>query len=215
MESDIVLYQQWLNENKQLLKVLLFIGNNINENNMCRCKLKYIHEWSKVSNKNIRTSLKELKEKKYIKYNENEDKATIFNISIDIEEMKESNKIEGIHTQWVNEIKQANKDVKNNNIDKKLSVDWTWAFKILVHSYIGSFKSVQTQEEIGKVINTSRDTVNDALKLLDLCEFENIKFIHETVKRNVLLYDTSENTKEWVKTNMGTHLNIGIQFLNN
>lgn len=215
MKNNIIFYDEWLNENKNLLKILLFISCNINKDNRCRCKLKYIHEWSNVSNKNIRTSLKELKEKKYIKFNENEDKATIFNISIDIEEMEKSNKIEGIHTQWVNEIKQANKDQNNKNIDKKLSVDWTWAFKILVHSYISSFKSVQSQEEIGKIIHTSRDTVNDALKLLDLCHFDGIKFIHETVKRNVLLYDTLENTKEWVKINMGTHLNIGIQFLNN
>lgn len=215
MKETIVFYDKWLNEGKKTLKILLFISSNLNKDKRCRCKLKNIHEWSKVSNQDIRTSLKELKKNKYIKFDENEDKATIFNISIDIEEMNKSNKIEGIYTQWVNEIKQANKDENNNNIDKKLSVDWTWAFKILVHSYIGSFKSVQSQEEIGKIMHTSRDTVNDALKLLDLCHFENIKFIHETVKRNVLLYDTLENTKEWVKTNVGTHLNIGIQFLNN
>lgn len=185
----------------------------IDKNNMIKCKLKDIRDFLEIksnskNNDNIKNTLKELQTKGYIKYDNKENSQDIF-ISINTDNLKENDKIKGIQSKWIFNIKKANKDENNKKIDKSISADWTVAFRILVNVHIGKFKSVMIQNEIGKEINMSKDTVNDALKLLLLSD---IGFMKEIIKRNCKIFDTTENEDKWVNSNIGTHLNMKMKF---
>ena len=217
MGNEIEFYEQWLSENKKTLKLLIFIGLTVDKNNMIKCKLKDIRDFIGITNNqknndSIKNILEELQIKKYIKYDNKENSQNIF-ISMDTDNLKETDKIRGIQRQWVLKIKQANRDENNKKINKSISADWSVAFRILVNFHIGNFKSVMTQIEIGKIINMSKDTVNDALNLLLLSD---INFMKETIRKTHNFFELEGNRyiEKWVNSNVGTHLNMKQDFSN-
>lgn len=215
MGNEIEFYKQWLSKDKKSLKLLLFIGLTVDKNNMIKCKLKDIRDFIGITNNqknndSIKNILEELQIKKYIKYDNKENSQDIL-ISIDTDNLKEIDRIRGIQKQWVLNIKQANRDENNKKIDKSISADWSVAFKILVNFHIGNFKSIMKQTEIGKIINMSKDTVNDALKLLLLSD---INFMKETIKEKHKIFELEGDKyiEKWVSSAVGTHLNMKQDF---
>lgn len=215
METEIIFFKKWLKENKKLLKVLLFITCNNNKENVCICNINDICKWldiktSSVNKNNIKEILKELEQKNYIKFKEV--KKNNYNITIINSAAETDEQIKGIYKQWVLEVRQTKINNKNNAEEKTISIDYTISIKILIHCFIGNLKGVMTQEEIGKKIDVSKDSICDAIKILKMCKFKSISFISETIKADVKMYNESINQVEWKRKNVGTQVNIGLEF---
>ena len=211
MKTDVIFFRKWLTEDKKTLKILLFIICNINNDNVCICNIKDICKWldiktSSVNKDNIKEILKELQEKNYIKYKEEE--RNNYNITITA---SADEQIKGIYKQWVLEIRQVKINNKNNG-EEKISVDYTISIKILIHCLLGSFKSIMKQEEIGEKIDVSKDSICDALKILKQCNFEKMKFLCETATQDVVLYNLEKKKRERKQARIGTYINIGLIF---
>lgn len=211
MKTDVIFLRKWLTEDKKTLKILLFIICNINNDNACICKINDICKWldiqtSSVNKNNIKEILKQLQEKNYINYKEEEKNNYIITITASADEQ-----IKGIYKQWLLEIRQVKINNKNNGTDK-ISVDYTISIKILIHCFLEDFKSIITQEEIGKKIDVSKDSVCDALKILKKCNFEEMKFVCHNATTSVPLYNLEKHQREWKQARIGTYMSIGLKF---
>lgn len=215
MKTEIIFFKKWLTENKKTLKILLFITCNINNKNVCVCNINDVCKWldiqtSSVNKNNIKEQLKELQQKNYIEYKEEQNNN--YNITITASAADTMEQIKGIYKQWVLEIRQVKinnkKDVKENQI----AIDYTIPIKVFIHCFISNIKGVMTQEEIGSKIGVSKDSVCDSLKILKMCKFESITFICDKVQQDVVLYNQTTNQRERKRKNVGTLLNIGLNF---
>lgn len=177
MENDILIFTQWLEElrtNKETLKLMLYIGANADHKTYtCRCTLKQFREWlgqtSKTNNKKNIARLEQLQEQQFISYTTT---GNTYNIKVNADN---KNIIPGIKRQWLEELRGANRDKNYKKIDVNIKVDWLQAFYIFVNIHTGIIRELTTQTKIASILNISKPTVNGALKLLNLCTFDNLK----------------------------------------
>lgn len=177
MENDVLIFTQWLQElkgDKEKLKLMLYIGANAdNKSNICRCSLKDLREWlgqtSKTSNKKNIARLEQLQEQQFISYTTT---GNTYNIKVNTDN---KDIIPGIKKQWLEELRGANRDKNYKKIDVNIKVDWLQAFYIFVNIHTGIIRELTTQTKIASILNISKPTVNGALKLLNLCTFDNLK----------------------------------------
>ncbi len=179
MENDVLIFTQWLEElktSKETLKLMLYIGANADHKTYtCKCTLKQFREWlgqkSKTANKMNIARLEQLQEHQFITYTPTSNDYT-FNIKITADN---KNIIPGIKKQWLEQIRGANRDKDYGKIDKSISTDWLQAFLLFVKIYTGIIRGLVHQKDIASILNVSRTTVSGALKLLNLCTFDDLK----------------------------------------
>lgn len=179
MENDVLIFTQWLEElktNKETLKLMLYIGASADPKNYtCRCTLKQFREWlgqkSKTANKMNIARLEQLQEHQFITYTPTSNDYT-FNIKITADN---KNIIPGIKKQWLEQLRGANRDKDYGKIDKSISTDWLQTFFLFVNIHIGIIRGLVHQKDIASILNVSRTTVSGALKLLNLCTFDDLK----------------------------------------
>lgn len=176
MGTEALLFQEWSNEDNENLKLLLFISKSSYDLNS-KYSLKDIREWLgqkgniSTNNNNNLKRLDKLQEKKYISYSRKGNSHYVY-ISINTDNKK---KIQGIQKQWLESIRNANRDKNYKKIDKSITADWTQAFRLFVNIHIGNIRGLTTQTKIADILNVSRATVSGALKLLNLCAFDSLK----------------------------------------
>lgn len=176
MGTEILLFKEWLNEDNENLKLLLFISKD-SYNHNSKYSLKSIREWLgqkgniSTNNNNNLKRLHILQEKKYISYSR-EGNLHHIHISINTDNKQE---IKGVKKQWTEAIRNANRDKNYKKIDDNIKADWTQTFRLFVNIHIGNIRGLTTQTQIADILNVSRPTVSGALKLLNLCAFEDIK----------------------------------------
>lgn len=172
MGTEALLFEEWLNEDNENLKLLLFISKS-SYDLVSEYSLKSIREWlgqkSSTSNKSNIKRLDKLQEKNYISY-KREGNSCYISINAD-----NKNQIKGIQTQWVDSIRNANRDKNYEKIDNDIKVDWTQTFRLFVNIHIGNIRGLTKQENICQILNVSRPIVSGALKLLNLCTFDDLK----------------------------------------
>lgn len=215
METEIIFFKKWLKENKKLLKVLLFITCNNNKENVCICNINDICKWldiktSSVNKNNIKAILKELEQKNYIDVKEV--KNNNYNITIINSAAETDEQIKGIYKQWVLEIRQVKIDNKKDIKENQIAIDYTIPLKVFINCFLGNLKGVMTQEEIGKKIDVSKDSICDAIKFLKLCNFKSVSIKSEIVKADVKMYNEAIHQVEWKRKNVGTQIIIGLEF---
>ncbi len=179
MGNDILIFTQWLEElktNKETLKLMLYIGASADPKTYtCRCSLKQFREWlgqkSKTANKMNIARLEQLQEYQFITYTPTSNDYT-FNIKITADN---KSIIPGIKKQWLEQIRGANRDKDYGKIDKSISTDWLQAFLLFVKIHTGIIRGLVHQKDIASILNVSRTTVSGALKLLNLCTFDDLK----------------------------------------
>ncbi len=177
MENDVLIFTQWLKElktSKETLKLMLYIGANADsKSNICRCTLKDLREWlgqtSKTNNKKNIERLEQLQKQSYISYTTT---GNTYNIKVNADN---KDIIPGVKKQWLEELRGANRDKNYKKIDVNIKVDWLQAFYIFVNIHTGIIRELTTQTKIASILNISKPTVNGALKLLNLCTFDNLK----------------------------------------
>lgn len=177
MENDVLIFTQWLKElktSKETLKLMLYIGANADsKSNICRCTLKDLREWlgqtSKTNNKKNIERLEQLQKQSYISYTTT---GNTYNIKVNADN---KDIIPGVKKQWLEELIGANRDKNYKKIDVNIKVDWLQAFYIFVNIHTGIIRELTTQTKIASILNISKPTVNGALKLLNLCTFDNLK----------------------------------------
>lgn len=210
MENDILVFTQWLQElrgEKLKLKMMLYIGANVEHKSyICRCSLKDIREWlgqaSKTANKDNKARLEQLQEQCYISYTIT---GNTYNIKVNADNKQ---LIPGIRKQWLEQLRGANRDKDYKKIDENINADWIQTFYIFVIAHTGILRGLTTQSEISSILNVSKPTVNGALKLLNLCNFdglkcesrketERIKYKYETTNQDnekiILIYEQTRN----------------------
>lgn len=177
MENDVLIFTQWLKElktSKETLKLMLYIGANADsKSNICRCTLKDLREWlgqtSKTNNKKNIERLEQLQKQSYISYTTT---GNTYNIKVNADN---KDIIPGVKKQWLEELRGANRDKNYKKIDVNIKVDWLQAFYIFVNIHTGIIRELTTQTKIASILNISKPTVTGALKILNLCTFDNLK----------------------------------------
>ena len=177
MENDVLIFTQWLEElktDKETLKIMLYIGANADHKTYtCKCTLKQFREWlgqkSKTANKKNIARLEQLQKQSYISYTTT---GNTYNIKVNADN---KDIIPGVKKQWLEELRGANRDKNYKKIDVNIKVDWLQAFYIFVNIHTGIIRELTTQTKIASILNISKPTVNGALKLLNLCTFDNLK----------------------------------------
>lgn len=177
MENDVLIFKQWLEElktSKETLKLMLYIGVNADHKTYtCRCTLKDFREWigqkSKTNNKKNIARLEQLQEQNYISYTTT---GNTYNIKVNADN---KNIIPGIKKQWIEQLRGANRDKDYRKINEDISTDWIQAFYLFVNIHIGIIRGITTQTAIASILNISKPTVSGALKLLNLCTFDDLK----------------------------------------
>lgn len=215
MKNDILIFTQWLQElkgNKEELKLMLYIGANADiKNNVCKCSLKDFREWlgqtSNTNNKKNIARLNNLQEKNYISYS---NIGNTYYITINTKNM---NKIDGVQKQWLEQIRIANRNKDYKKIDNSIKVDWLQTFYLFVNIHLGTIRNLTTQTQLANILNVSKPTINGALKLLNLCNFDNISCKGLTAKEKVQYeYENiNENNEKIIiiyeqTRNIGTHI---------
>lgn len=120
MFTDVInLSAEWLNMDKQELKILVMVS--MSDKAEYKGNLTSICNWlgvsaSSVNNNRIKMTLKDLQNKGYISYN-----VTGQTYTISINEIAKDNIIP-IRKQWIDELKQYNRDEYGIKIDKSISI---------------------------------------------------------------------------------------------
>lgn len=220
MENDVLIFTQWLEElkgDKETLKLMLYIGANAdNKNYICRCTLKQFREWlgqkSKTSNKKNIARLEQLQKQQFISYTTT---GNTYNIKVNADN---KDIIPGIKKQWLEQIRGANRDKDYKKIDQDISTDWLQAFFLFVNIHTGTIRGLTTQTAIANILKISKPTVNGALKLLNLCNFDNLKCGSRTEKEFVKYrYETlnQDNEKIFIEYQQTRNIGTNIDYLEN
>lgn len=210
MGNDILIFTQWLEElktNKETLKLMLYIGANADHKSYtCRCTLKQFREWlgqtSKTNNKKNIARLEQLQEQQFISYTTT---GNTYNIKVNADN---KNIIPGIKRQWLEQIRGANRDKDYKKINENISTDWVQAFYLFVNIHIGIIRGITTQTAIASILNISKPTVSGALKLLNLCTFDDLKCGSRVeTERTKYKYETDQAIIVYQQTrNIGTNI---------
>lgn len=210
MENDILIFTQWLEElktNKETLKLMLYIGANADHKTYtCRCTLKQFREWlgqtSKTNNKKNIARLEQLQKQQFISYTTT---GNTYNIKVNADN---KNIIPGIRKQWLEQIRGANRDKDYKKINENISTDWVQVFYLFVNIHIGIIRGITTQTAIASILNISKPTVSGALKLLNLCNFDDLKCGSRVeTERTKYKYETDQAIIEYQQTrNIGTNI---------
>lgn len=210
MENDVLIFTQWLEElktDKETLKIMLYIGANADHKTYtCKCTLKQFREWlgqkSKTANKKNIARLEQLQEHKFITYTTT---GNSYNIKITADN---KNIIPGIKRQWLEQIRGANRDKDYKKINENISTDWVQVFYLFVNIHIGIIRGITTQTAIASILNISKPTVSGALKLLNLCNFDDLKCGSRVeTERTKYKYETDQAIIEYQQTrNIGTNI---------
>lgn len=210
MENDILIFTQWLEElktNKETLKLMLYIGANADHKSYtCKCTLKQFREWlgqtSKTNNKKNIARLEQLQEQQFISYTTT---GNTYNIKVNADN---KNIIPGIKRQWLEQIRGANRNKDYKKINENISTDWVQAFYLFVNIHIGIIRGITTQTAIASILNISKPTVSGALKLLNLCTFDDLKCGSRVeTERTKYKYETDQAIIVYQQTrNIGTNI---------
>lgn len=210
MGNDILIFTQWLEElktNKETLKLMLYIGANADHKSyICRCTLKQFREWlgqtSKTNNKKNIARLEQLQEQQFISYTTT---GNTYNIKVNADN---KNIIPGIKRQWLEQIRGANRDKDYKKINENISTDWVQVFYLFVNIHIGIIRGITTQTAIANILNISKPTVSGALKLLNLCTFDDLKCGSRVeTERTKYKYETDQAIIVYQQTrNIGTNI---------
>lgn len=210
MENDILIFTQWLEElktNKETLKLMLYIGANADHKSYtCRCTLKQFREWlgqtSKTNNKKNIARLEQLQKQQFISYTTT---GNTYNIKVNADN---KNIIPGIKRQWLEQIRGANRNKDYKKINENISTDWVQAFYLFVNIHIGIIRGITTQTAIASILNISKPTVSGALKLLNLCTFDDLKCGSRVeTERTKYKYETDQAIIVYQQTrNIGTNI---------
>lgn len=210
MENDVLIFTQWLEElktSKETLKLMLYIGASADHNTYtCRCTLKQFREWlgqkSKTANKKNIARLEQLQEHQFITYTTT---GNTYNIKITADN---ENIIPGIKRQWLEQIRGANRDKDYKKINENISTDWVQVFYLFVNIHIGIIRGITTQTAIANILKISKPTVNGALKLLNLCTFDDLKCGSRVeTERTKYKYETDQAIIVYQQTrNIGTNI---------
>lgn len=186
---------------------MLYIGANADHKTYtCRCTLKQFREWlgqtSKTNNKKNIARLEQLQKQQFISY------TTIgntYNIKVNADN---KNIIPGIRKQWLEQIRGANRDKDYKKINENISTDWVQVFYLFVNIHIGIIRGITTQTAIASILNISKPTVSGALKLLNLCNFDDLKCGSRVeTERTKYKYETDQAIIEYQQTrNIGTNI---------
>lgn len=206
MENDVLIFTQWLEElktSKETLKLMLYIGANADHKTYtCKCTLKQFREWlgqkSKTSNKKNIARLEQLQEQQFISYTTT---GNTYNIKVNTDN---KNIIPGIKKQWLEQTRGANRDKDYKKIDQDISTDWLQAFFLFVNIHTGIIRGLTTQTKMANILKVSKPTVSGALKLLNLCNFddlkcgsrketERVKYKYETPDQVIIEYQQTRN----------------------
>lgn len=220
MENDVLIFTQWLEElktSKETLKLMLYIGANADHKTYtCKCTLKQFREWlgqkSKTSNKKNIARLEQLQEQQFISYTTT---GNTYNIKVNADN---KDIIPGVKKQWLEELRGANRDKNYKKIDVNIKVDWLQAFYIFVNIHTGIIRELTTQTKIASILNISKPTVSGALKLLNLCTFDNLKCGSRTEKEFVKYrYETlnQDNEKIFIEYQQTRNIGTNIDYLEN
>ena len=220
MENDVLIFTQWLKElktSKETLKLMLYIGANADsKSNICRCTLKDLREWlgqkSKTSNKKNIARLEQLQEQQFISYTTT---GNTYNIKVNTDN---KDIIPGIKKQWLEQIRGANRDKDYKKIDQDISTDWLQTFFLFVNIHISNIRGLTNQNDIASILNISKPTVSGALKLLNLCTFDNLKCGSRTEKEFVKYrYETlnQDNEKIFIEYQQTRNIGTNIDYLEN
>jgi len=220
MENDVLIFTQWLEElktSKETLKLMLYIGANADiKSNTCKCTLKDLREWlgqtSKTNNKKNIQRLEQLQEQQFISYTTT---GNTYNIKVNTDN---KDIIPGIKKQWLEQIRGANRDKDYKKIDQDISTDWLQTFFLFVNIHIGNIRGLTNQNDIASILNISKPTVSGALKLLNLCTFDNLKCGSRTEKEFVKYrYETlnQDNEKIFIEYQQTRNIGTNIDYLEN
>lgn len=186
---------------------MLYIGANADHKSYtCRCTLKQFREWlgqtSKTNNKKNIARLEQLQEQQFISYTTT---GNTYNIKVNADN---KNIIPGIKRQWLEQIRGANRDKDYKKINENISTDWVQAFYLFVNIHIGIIRGITTQTAIASILNISKPTVSGALKLLNLCTFDDLKCGSRVeTERTKYKYETDQAIIVYQQTrNIGTNI---------
>ena len=181
MFTDVInLSAEWLNMDKQELKILVMVS--MSDKAEYKGNLTSICNWlgvsaSSVNNNRIKMTLKDLQNKGYISYN-----VTGQTYTISINEIAKDNIIP-IRKQWIDELKQYNRDEYGIKIDKSISIDWIQILKVFAFLYNRKQHNTITYAEISKHINytLSESTISTAITAIKNCNLKGILFNAKTI----------------------------------
>lgn len=186
---------------------MLYIGANADHKSYtCRCTLKQFREWlgqtSKTNNKKNIARLEQLQKQQFISYTTT---GNTYNIKVNADN---KNIIPGIKRQWLEQIRGANRNKDYKKINENISTDWVQAFYLFVNIHIGIIRGITTQTAIASILNISKPTVSGALKLLNLCTFDDLKCGSRVeTERTKYKYETDQAIIVYQQTrNIGTNI---------
>lgn len=208
--DDVIPFsEEWLNVADYELKILI-LASILAENNLAyRGTLTTMCEWLGVkqntnNNNNIKTAIFSLQEKGYIFYKLD---GRTWTITISEKGMKDK-QIVKIRKAWVTAFRSFNKNNNNKRIDNSISIDWIKILKVFVYLYSRKSASIITLDTIANALNISKTTVATALKVLEQCELDKLKFYKVTVRS-----EKNINGEKFY-TNIGSDMGFIVMFEN-
>lgn len=204
--DSIAFAYEWLElpTKKDCQLKILVLTSVLAENSLAfRGTLATMREWlgiqqSYATNKQLKEAIEKLKEKEYIKA---EEEGRIYHISITNKGLK-NKEIVKIRRQWITTFKNYKENIDN------ISIDWLQLLRVFVLLYGRKDNSIITMQTIAQRLNISVETARKALKVIEQCDLKGIKFIKNIIKQEI------RNEKGEIETyrNIGTDIGIIILF---
>lgn len=176
---------KWLQLEKEEIKLLVAIEVLANYNLAYRGKIKSLANWLGLKTTNtIKKTIEELKEKGMLNYIVD---GRIYTITI-TEKARKDKQYTKLAKEWIEALKQFNKDTNNKVINKNLSVDWITSLKLFIYILNGELEKQQwqisqtigkeaiTTKQIANYLNVSETQIRNSFKAIDTLDLGILEF---------------------------------------